>query len=420
MFTNPPALNISAFGEFSISLAEPHNSKCSRISDAQSRSKKTWALIEYLIFSQKKEVPVSELVDLLWPDGYVEDPIASLRLVVYRARNELSQLDGISGSKLIVNIGESYGWNPNIKVTYDTVSFETLCSSAANARSKEDKIQFLLQAVSLYRGHFIPKSHYIHWVVSRDTYYHNKYISACTQAVQLLSEAERYQEIIELCTHAVQLEPYNEDLNAALISALNATGSTTAALKHYSHISNLLLNDYGIPSTEKLSTVYRSISRNGDIREINLEAIRSDLMESDDDLNGAFFCGYEVFRQLYYLKARENLRSGQSVYLALLTLFPAANHTPTDRSKVLYMEKLKNAIQGSLRLGDVFTQYSSAQYLVLLQSTDRENGLKILDRISASLHRSSSSRVNFLLQSSLLPILPSNHPAPSNSDWVSP
>lgn len=408
MSNHIPALEISAFGGFTLSLADSTCGRCTSISDSQGRSKKVWALIQYLIFSAKPEVSVTELIDVLWPDDDAEDPIASLRLVIHRARVLLSQLDGVSGNQLILNVGEAYAWNRNVPVQIDANHFEDLCQQAEQCEPAQ-RVSLLLEAAQVYQGHFIPKSLYMHWAISLDAYYHSRFIAACTKAAQLLVEEHRYQETVDLCSRAVQLEPYSEDLNAALIHALDRVGSSDAALQHYNHISQLLLDDFGISSSAKLFSAYRSISKSSGALETDLHTIRDDLIE--DGITGPYRCGYDMFRQFYRLKARENLRSGQAIQLALLTLTAAYSSSPPTqgkRSKATCMEKLDSALSSSLRLGDVYAKFSPSQYILLLQSTDRENGMDVLDRVIAN-YNNASPRSKFFLQSSILPILPANH-----------
>ena len=393
-------LKINSFGGFSITAEGPSGE--SVVSDGQGRAKKPWPLIEYLIFSDKEEVSNSELIEMLWPDGGADDPVASLRLVVYRARNELSRLKDVDGTSLIVSFGEAYGWNRDIPFETDTAVFEELHDRAL-AAGGDERIRLLLEAAAVYRGHFIPKMLHMHWAMALDAYFHSKYIAVCTMAAELLCAAERWPEVIALCRSALELEPYSDELNAALVRALDASGLSAAALEHYERISRMMLAELGVAVAEKLSAAYRAISKNSQAPETNIGSIRDELAENEAD--GAYYCGYELFRQIYHFKARECSRTGQLIQLAMLTIVPAKQHTPGERAKNSAMERLGEVIRESLRIGDAYSQLSSSQYVILLQSTDYENGKRVLERVANNFRRA-APRSEFLVQHSLVPMLP--------------
>ena len=244
---------------------------------------------------------------------------------------------------------------------------------------------------------------HMHWAMALDAYFHSKYIAVCTMAAELLCTAERWPEVIALCRSALELEPYSDELNAALVRALDASGLSAAALEHYERISRMMLAELGVAVAEKLSAAYRAISKNSQAPETNIGSIRDELAENEAD--GAYYCGYELFRQIYHFKARECSRTGQLIQLAMLTIVPAKQHTPGERAKNSAMDRLGEVIRGSLRIGDAYSQLSSTQYVILLQSTDYENGKRVLERVANNFRRA-APRSEFLVQHSLVPMLP--------------
>ena len=399
---NHKLISIASFGGFSVS-AYDEGGAVESISDTKGHSKKLWTLIEYLIFSGKDFVLSSELTELLWPEGAsVADPLASLRLLVHRARGELSKLGTFKGSELILCRNEAYSWNRRITTVVDAERFASLCLSAAEG-DKEARISTILKAAEIYKGHFIPKASQYHWAMALDAYYHSQYISICSQGVSLLKEDGRYADIIELCTAAVSIDPYCESLHIALIEALVASGSRTAALDHYKSISERLLNEFGISPSDALLATYKTISNSINAPEMDISEIRKSMTESRPV--GAFHCEYELFKHIYWLKSREYIRSGQAVQLALVTILPKDDAQPSPRSIKTAFEKLKLLIRDMLRQGDLFTRYSVNQYLVLLQSTSYENGQIVLDRLQSAFAQA-SHKSGLRLQSSIVPMLP--------------
>lgn len=405
MSSDKPMLIVTSFGGFSISAydpAVPENALAS-ISDGKGHSKKLWTLVEYLIFSGKGSVTSAELIALLWPgEGGAEDPLASLRLLVHRARTQLGKLGVYKGSELILSQEKAYEWNRQLPMQIDTERFEQLYDKSRSG-SAADRLESLLAAAELYKGRFLPKAAQFQWAMVLDTYYHSKYMAVCEEAVPLLKDFGRTGDIIGLCKRAVMLDPYAEALHVAYIEALKAAGSYNAAAVHYKHVIEMFINEFGITPSENLTAAFHPLARNTDAPETDIGVIRESLAE--DDATGAFFIEYELFKQIYQLKARESIRSGQVSQLALISASPAGGRSSEAQSRNTFMDRLGLVIQTSLRQGDIFTRFSGMQYLVLLQSITYENGLKVLDRIQRNTNLA-YPRSGYLLQCSLLPLLP--------------
>ena len=114
--------------------------------------------------------------------------------------------------------------------------------------------------------------------------------------------------------------------------------------------------------------------------ETDINVIRDSLHEGVHD-SGAFFCEFEIFKEIYQLQVRNSARSGQSIYVCLITI-------TDDNGEVLKQNVLNNAmskllltINESLRRGDVYTRYSLSQYLVMLQTLTVENAEMVNERI---------------------------------------
>lgn len=96
---------------------------------------------------------------------------------------------------------------------------------------------------------------------------------------------------------------------------------------------------------------------------------------------GAYYQDYGAFREIYRFVARGLSRSGQKVYILLCTLTDAQGEIPEQAVLQPAMEALCNVIMFSLRRGDLFAQYSNAQYIVMLPGTAYEDSAIVMDRI---------------------------------------
>lgn len=112
----------------------------------------------------------------------------------------------------------------------------------------------------------------------------------------------------------------------------------------------------------------------------DLTVIKSGLQEVED-AKGAFFCEYEIFKEIYQLEARAQSRSGQTIFLCLLTITDAKGEQPNKKMLSSAMDKLMRAISVSLRHGDVYARFSISQYLIILPCVTLENGEMVMERI---------------------------------------
>ena len=85
-------LCIQMLGGFSLKLGDRE------LQDTDTRSKKAWALLAYLIVHRDQAVSQNRLIDLLWgsePDS--NNPENALRISMHRTRGLLEQLDPENG-----------------------------------------------------------------------------------------------------------------------------------------------------------------------------------------------------------------------------------------------------------------------------------------------------------------------------------
>ncbi len=113
---------------------------------------------------------------------------------------------------------------------------------------------------------------------------------------------------------------------------------------------------------------------------VDMEKLEQFVAERNE-AEGAYRVEYEGFKHIYHFVSRGLGRNGQTVQMALFTLnyIKSMGITPEILHKA--MKELERAIIVSLRQGDVTTQYSSFQYVVLLMSANEENGEKVVRRI---------------------------------------
>ena len=352
------------------------------VNESMNRSGKMWTLLAYLIIRRDRNVPQSELVDLLWPDDKSSNPINALKTLLYRTRMSLMPILGKNVKPVLSRRG-AYLWNPEIKCTVDVEELELLCQELENADADEDqKLDLCRQIAYLYKGDFLPKLSEWIWVVTNSAHYHALYLNAVRMLSDMLVEREYWSELNNLCAKALDIDPFDERLHALLVTSLLRQGNSAAALGHYETATDFLYKNLGVRPSEGLRSLYMEIMNHNRIydADTDMDALLENLRDAAND-PGAFICDPGFFKLAYRLEARRAARNGSSVHIALLTVTSPDNSAPPLRLLNIAMNYLLDAIKIGLRKGDVASRYSGAQYVLMLPSANYEDGEVVVNRI---------------------------------------
>ena len=374
------------------------------ISDNNNQSKKPWSLLEYLVVFQKKDISVNELIETIWPDDPGVNPGGALKTLMFRSRKLLDPL-GIPPQRLLVQQRGSYSWTQDIPTVMDIDQFEAICNQVLGSAPDggEKTLDLCLEGLNLYKGDFLPKAEYESWVIPISTYYHSLYQKLVYRTIELLLAREDYGQITSVCQTAIGIEPFDEEFHYYLVYSLYKDNHTNQAVEHYNHTLDLFYNEFSISPSDRFKELYKTIRSKEQGINTNLDAIQEALREEAS--SGAFYCEYPVFQDLYQLERRAIERTGDSIYLCLMTVTDQDGQTPKGTVLNRAMEHLNSAIRDSLRCSDVYTRYSISQYLILLPTVTSEKGGLVLQRITSNFRKRYSRRdleVEFKLQ----PVLP--------------
>ncbi|MBP5160075.1 MAG: winged helix-turn-helix domain-containing protein [Lachnospiraceae bacterium] len=373
--------HITMLGEFSIAY------KNHRVYDQSNRSKKPWNLLEYLITYKDKDISQKELIDLLWAGETSDNPAGALKVLLHRVRKSLEEIEPESGEELIILKRGNYKWNPNLSCSIDADVFDELCTKAADdTLPRDERIELYKRAFDLYKGDFLPRNSHESWVIPIASYYHQVFIKSVFAYIEILEDESRFSDIETITRHALTIDPLDEKLYYHLIQALYKSGKQQEALQQYSTATDLFYKKFGITPSDELKSLYRVVVRTTKSLETDISTIKEALREKGE-ASGAFMCEYEFFKDIYQLEARACARSGDSIYLCLITINKLSGDTPSIKALNRSMDDLLFAINETLRKGDVVSRYSVSQYVLMLPTTTYENVEMIMKRITSSFYR---------------------------------
>ncbi len=112
----------------------------------------------------------------------------------------------------------------------------------------------------------------------------------------------------------------------------------------------------------------------------DVRQIRKELIEQIKK-PGAYCRDYETFKSIYRFLERGIIRSGQKACVILITVVDKQGRSLLPQEKDVLMEQLGKNIESALRIGDVYTRYSSSQYLALVIDTTEGQTDLIVSRI---------------------------------------
>ncbi len=394
------AIYVSTLGGFSLSMGERS------LGDDENRSRKAWSLLSYLIINRKKESSISDLFDAVWPEGNQENPYGALKTLIFRIRKMLDTA-GFPAQKLIVNRNSTYSWSEETYNCYvDVDRFEELCGMALNPERKmADCLEYAMEAVEIYKGDFLPKASDESWVIPISSNYHTLYQRLVCRTAEYLIGVKRYKETIELCNKAILIDRFEERFYYLLIYAIYQNGGQEQAVKLYQDTTELFYRERLMTPSEDFKELYRIVSKTEQPALAELNTIQFELNDSDLGQSGAYLCEYSVFKRLFQIEQRGVERSGDSIYLCLITVSDRKGRTLKPEIQTRAMERLKQAIKDSLRASDAFARYSVSQYILLLPTTTYENGERAMRRVIACFNRN-YVRKDVAVTYSLSPVLP--------------
>ena len=389
---------VNMLGEFAIRVGDKI------ISDQANHSKKMWNILEYLIAFRKKEISQNDLIELLWEDEGSSNPNGALKTLMHRVRNLLKTLE-VDDMNFIVQSRRTYAWNNALPCIVDTDEFENLYKEGLAITSDDDlRLAKFRKAISIYKGDFLPKTSHETWVVPLTAYYHTMYLKLVKDTIDLLAKKQEFEDIANICWQAITIDQFDEDLHYQLIYALYRSNNQHAALKQYSTTTDLFFEKFGITPSEKLQALYKEIVKTSKDIETDLNTIKDNLREQQQK-SGAFYCEYEFFKDIYRLEARSAERTGNSIYLCLMTITTPSGNQPPLSNLNKAMDKLKACIFNSLRSSDIFSRYSVSQYILMLPTTSYESGERVLKRIAGEFQKSNNND-RIILQYKLQPLEP--------------
>ena len=386
-----PVLQVKMFGGFQVTCGEHV------IVSPETRNSKVIQLLQYLLCNRGKMILQEELIDALLHDDYGSNPVGTLKNIVYRLRKLFigAELD----KSCILYNKNRYGFSPDIPCEIDAEQFFAIVRRVRHAQlDNETRFALCMEAAGLYKSDFLARSSSEPWVMGRSSRYQEQFCELIHIAYGIAERGKRLARVLPLLQRAAALYPYEEELCLMHISCLFEMGHCAEAIAEYNKVADTLYNDLGARPSQTMRNLYRRIAGSMQRPTDCVHDVRTASGEPEC-FTGAYYCNFENFINFYQFIVRHKERNGQSIYIMLCTL------TETDNSQPKSGERLRNlstsmhkAARLSGRRGDVYTQYSPSQFLLMLMNINQENCHIVADRLQYNFFKHSkitNVRLNF-------------------------
>lgn len=225
-----------------------------RITTSDWRANAARELFYYILFCG----PVSrEEINLeFWPDSPASRARSRFHTTLYRARHAL-------GENVIIfqDDVEIYQLSPETEIWCDAQELESLTTQARLLSPRDARTEDLWQkAASLYQGDFLPGIDR-EWVIARREALHDAYIEALIGVGECARARNDLRAAINSFKQALDIEPYREDINRAIMICYANLGEKHQILTHLHKLRELLREDLAVePSPETIELANRLLA----------------------------------------------------------------------------------------------------------------------------------------------------------------
>ena len=341
--------------------------------------KKVWELYKFMLTHKDRSFTPESLMDQLWVSEEYSDPRSTLRKQMHRLRKALGEDTAEENEKTILFTNGYYRWNEQVSIKMDAEIFESYVKNGDDQKEKspEAALQSYKDALNLYVGDYLPECTNQYWVYTARNHYRRLYIKTVMNMIELLKAREAYDEILELCQKAIQIDVYEEVFHINLLEAFMVSGEFRQAFEHYEYITGFYEREMGISPSDEMRAIYKRLLASQSRAKV--ESNFCDVLEKDICYDNAFYCEPEVFKSIYELERRRSQRQNTCFSVGIITVNPIKGYTYSQNE--LRMNKIKQLLLQHLRKGDILTCWNYRQFAVLLPGVNDELTEKVLKRI---------------------------------------
>lgn len=244
------------------------------------------SLFAYLVTHRDRGYPPELLAGTFWGDYSEEKARDSLNNALSVLRRTLPE-----GS-----ITTEYGiirFKREIDYWLDVEDFEQGIRKCKGLEKPEGKVDWLQEAVRLYRGDFM-EGFYDDWCLLEQERLRELYLEALKELADCHKALKEYDRAIDCCRRILEISPLREELHRELMYLYFISGDRTAALLQYERCREVLVKELKIEPLPETKALYKEIQWQANperLRRISASARRTEFLLSGYTELGAPFVG---------------------------------------------------------------------------------------------------------------------------------
>ena len=361
-------------------------------------------LTEIVLLRGMGGVSKRDLIDGIFGHKSLLDENNSLNNLLHQARTQLKKA-GMPGRKIIDGKRGVYAPenNPDYEYILDVQEFEDVCLKAKSEKKDDKKLYYYQKAFGIYGGELLPEFATDYWAILESVRLKRLYDDVVDFLGKHYKEAEDFEALFDLYDKANKIYPDN-GWQIEMIDALILRKEYKTAYELYTKCAHYYQDELEVPIPDALRSCYERLSDNVRVVTDDIRQIQANIIRKDEKLKsemgtrkiGAYLCPFTSFIDVYHVLRRNLERRGSSIFMMLCTLVDYEGKPIQNQEKLnARAEILQQSLSEGLRKGDVYTKYSSSQYLILLIGTKREDCAIIYQRLSRRVKELAGSRAEF-------------------------
>jgi DNA-binding SARP family transcriptional activator len=226
------------------------------VGELMRRRNKARMLLKWFLLNPGKLGSIDEFIDLFWPEVSPETSLGNFHVTMHYLRHMLEpDLEPRQESRFIRRTPNNFYWLQTDESWWTDVSdIQRLLERAHsyNFSGEKRKATFYYRKIASYCSlGFLPENEAESWLLPYRRHYEHIYSQVLMHLIQLYTQINEWEEVLEYAYQFLQVNPYNEIATRAIVNVYLQQGNVTIAQRKLEDFWASLQRDLGLfPSQE--------------------------------------------------------------------------------------------------------------------------------------------------------------------------
>ena len=222
------------------------------------RREKSRQLFQLLLTYRKSPLDRDQMCEHLWPEADLATAQRNFKITLNTLYQVLEpERDAGSESAFIARDGTTYTLRLHADLWLDSDHFIRLTREGLKPTSRS--LEQLQEAVSLYRGDYLPDSLYEPWAAEERERLASLFLESADKLCELYLETNRFNETIDLSQRILARDNCWERAYRHLMQAYNALGDRGQLARTYQRCQQTLKDELDVPPSQETQDLYRKL-----------------------------------------------------------------------------------------------------------------------------------------------------------------